>query len=510
MKEFPFIIQEAFTKGLRTEDTFLNQEGFLEECVNMKPGPGGLVVYEPLVDPFSGGQVVDYPFPQFFRGQELTLLLGTTTLHELNTGSVPWTKTSISLYSPSVPTATTTITQDGVWHFIDLGPAFYAFNGTSTVFRTGLDRLESDSTPATFVTDSVTIKTGCSFKGRVYVGGFNQSNLWGNLWQEVFAAWEKEADLEEIDLLAQGPDVNWVMWSSIGGGDFPLWLVYPQGFGQLNLGPKSEFILERMRRNEFGWMPMHYSGEVRCIKPLGNAVIAYGADGIGAIIPRGADVGYRELSNFGILSRGAVGGDQDGHVFVAEDGELWGLSPNLELARFGYKERFSVFSAVSTLITYNSVWKEWFISDPAEAFIFNQEKGLSEIEDRYTSTTYYNGVHYGLASTGVTPMLVDVLTGAYDNDRRALKYIHDIQLQYQDLTNVTLSLLYRYDATSAFSTLGPISVNPEGIVTFTCTALEFKLRIQGTPGTNPRIDRAEVRWSLVDKRAVRGMFGTQQ
>ncbi|MBW8034153.1 MAG: hypothetical protein FVQ79_00345 [Planctomycetes bacterium] len=509
MKEFPFIIAESLSRGLRPEDTYLNKEGYLEECLNMKPNPGGLVSYEAPTDPFSGGQVVDFPFPQFVRGQELTLLFDKTAVYELATGSIPWTKTILSLNSPSLPSSTSLITQDGVWHFVDLGPAFYAFNGSSTVFRTGLDRLESSASSSTYVTDSVTISTGCEHKGRVYIGGLDQSNVWNKLWQEVFAQWEKEAGLKEIDLIANGPDINWVMWSSIGGGDFPLWLLYPSGFGQLNLGPSKEFVLEKLRRNEFGWKPMKFEGQVHVLKPLGDFVVAYGADGIEALEPRGPDMGFRTIAQFGVLGRGAVGGDINGHVFIAQDGELWGLSPTLELVRFGYKEWFSGFSSVSTAITLNPVWREFFLSDPDTSYIFHPQNGLNEIQDRITSSTYFNGVHYALASSGASTS-IRVLTGAHDNDRQALKFIHNIQVQYQDITNLTIELLFRYNSTSAFSSLGPTSVSPSGIVTFSCTALEFKVRLRGTPGSNPRIDRLEVRWSLVDKRAVRGLFGTEQ
>lgn len=508
MKEFLFIIKDPFTKGLRPEDTYLDEEGFLEECLNMKPDLGGLIKYEAPTDPFSGGQTVDFPFPQFFKGKELTLLFDKVTLHELGTGSIPWSKTSVSLNSPSLPSSTSSITQDGIWHFIDLGPAFYAFNGTSTVFRTGLDRLESSATTTTFVTDSVTITTGCEHKGRIYIGGLDKDNLWNTLWTEIFSQWEEEASLEEIDLVTNGPDLNWVMWSSIGGGDFPLWLMYPQGFGQLELGPRKEFVLERIRKNELGWMPMTYQGQVQVLKPLGDNVIAYGADGISALLPRGAEIGYTKIADFGVLGRGAVGGDSTGHIFVSQDGELWSLSPSLEIRRIGYKEWLGSFSAASTILAFNPVWKEHYISDAEEAFVFRPEIGLSEVQDRFTSLTYLDGVIYGLASSG-TSTDIRVLTGAYDNDRQALKYIHDIQVQYQDITDVTIELLFRYNSTGSFDSLGPTAINPEGIVTFTCTALEFKIRLRGTPGTNPRIDRLEVRWSLVDKRAVRGLFGTE-
>ncbi len=509
MREFPFIIAESFTKGLRPEDTFLDREGYLEECLNMRPGVAGLLSYEVPTDPFAGGQVVNFPFPQFFRGQELTLMFSATTAYTLGIGGIPWAKTPITLLNPNLPASTASITQDGVWHFIDLGPAFYAFNGSSTVFRTGLDSLESNAASTTYVTDAVTITSGTAHKGRVYIGGLDQSNIWNTAWQEIFAQWEKDAGLTEIDLVTSGPHLNWAMWSSIGGGDFPLWLVYPQGFGQLQLGPSKEFVLERMRKNEFGWRPMHYAGQVLVMKVVGDNVVCYGADGIGALIPRGPEMGYKEIANFGVLSRGAVGGDNQGHIFVAQDGELWGLSQDLELARLGYKEWFSGFSTASTVINLNPVWREFFIADQDTSYLFRDETGLSEIQDRLTSLTYFNGVNYGLASSG-TSTTIRILTGAHDNDRQALKYIHDIQVQYQDITNLTLEVLYRYDSTSAFSILGPIDVNPMGIVTFNITALEFKIRLKGTPGANPRIDRLEVRWSLVDKRSVRGLFGTEQ
>lgn len=475
----------------------------------MKPYPGGLVAYEAPTDPFSGGQAVTFPFPQFFRGQELTLMFSATTLWELATGSIPWTKTAKSVYQPGAPSSTTSIQSGGVWHVVDLGPAFYAFNGSSVVFRTGLNALEGSAPSTTFASSSVSMNTGCTFKGRVYVGGLSKSDVWASIWQEVFAQWEQEIDPKEYELATNGPDLNWVMWSSIGGADFPLWLLYPEGFGQLDLGPTKEYILERLRRNELGWKPMQFQGEVQVLKPLGDYVIAYGADGIEALSPRGADIGFQTIADFGVLGRGAVGGDLNGHVFIAQDGELWGLSPSLELTRFGYREWFSGFSSVSTAVSLNPVWREFFLSDPDTGYIFHPQNGLSEVPDKVTSSTYLNGVHYAVASSGASTD-IRVLTGAHDNDRQALKYIHNIQVQYQDITNLTLELLFRYNSTASFQSLGPIKVNPEGIVTFTCTALEFKVRLRGTPGSNPRIDRLEVRWSLGDKRAVRGLFGTEQ
>ena len=505
MKEFPFIIDDAFQKGLRPEDTFYNREGFLEVCFNLKPAFGGLIDYEAPTDPFSGGVTVTPPFPQVFRGQELTLLLDGTTLQEVSTAAIPWTLSAVSTFAVDAFTTQKAIPLGGPWHFVDLGPSFYAFNGECTVFRPGLALLKPGASTTTFVQDSVTIQTGCTHKGRVFVGGFNKDDIWGTTWQEIFAQWEAASDLEEIDLATNGPDSNWVIWSSIGGGDFPLWLFYPTTYGQLGLGPPtSAMVLERMKRNEFGLAPLRMNGTVQVLKPLGNNVIAYGDEGIEALTLQGSQVGFEKIAEFGVQGRGAVGGDVSGHIFIAEDGELYELNSSLQLTRRGYREWFSSFSSVSTSITFNPVKKEFHICDPSQGYMLRKE-GLSEHRDMVTSTLYLGGTYYGLYTSAVSTNL-RVRTGQFDNNRQAFKYIHDIQVQYQDITNLKIAIFYRYNHNSAFQKWGPVSVSPEGIVTCTITALEFKIELSGARGTNPRLDRLEVRWSLVDKRAVRGLF----
>lgn len=505
MREFPFIISEAFQKGLRTEDTYYDREGYLEACFNLKPDDGGLLDYEGPTDPFNGALTVNFPFPQVIKGQELTLLLSATTIEEVATGVVPWTLSAVSTFSIDDPSVQKAIPVGGVWHFADLGPAFYAFNGSCVLFRSGLDALKSSATTTTYVQDSVTVNTGCTHKGRVFIGGLNQDDIWGTIWQEIFADWEADADLAEMDLRDKGPDSNWVMWGSIGGGDFPLWLFYPETYAQLGLGPPTkESVIERLKRNEMGWAPLRFAGTIQVLKPLGNNVIAYGDEGIEALILRGSGVGFEKIADFGVQGRGAVGGDLKGHVFISEDGQLYELSPSLELTRLGYREWFSSFSANSTAITFNPIWKEFSLCDDSQGYLF-RKNGLSTHRDRITSQTFLDGVQYAVLTSAVSTNL-RVMTGQHDNQRQAHKYIHDIQVQYQDITNLKIAVWYRYDSNSAFRKWGPVSVSPEGIVTCTITALEFKIELTGTRGTNPRLDRLEVRWSLVDKRAVRGLF----
>jgi hypothetical protein len=319
--------------------------------------------------------------------------------------------------------------------------------------------------------------------------------------------WEGEAGLDYIDLQTDGPSGNWVMWSSIGGGDFPLWLLYPDGYEQLGLGPSKERFVEAMKRNELGWAPLPFNGTVQVLKPLGENVIAYGDEGIQAILPRGNKIGFRRVANFGVLGRGAVGGDQDSHVFLDSRGTLWELGSDLTLRRLGYDEWFSAFPATSTALSLKPSPKEVFICSPTKGYMLNSQ-GLIEHPDKVTSGTFMDGSFYAVMTSAVSGD-IRVRTTSHDNRRQALKQLHDIQIWYEDITDLTVRVLYRYDHNSSWVTWGPVAVNPQGVVYPALTALNFKVEVRGTPGTLPRLDGIEVRWNLVDKRAIRGVFAPE-
>lgn len=502
MREFPFNIAESFRQGLRPEDNFLTQEGYLEVCYNMIPTPAGLESPKALTDPFSGGVTVDPPFPQVFRGRDLTLSFSSTSVSEVSTGSTPWTLSGVSVVSTNGSSGT--IPEGGPWHFVDLGPSFYAFNGAATVFRPGFSILRGSPT-TTYVETSVKPQTGCEHKGRIFIGGLDKSSIWNADWQEIFAEWEAAAGDQNINYGQDGPGPSWIMWSSIGGGDFPLWLFYPEGNAQLNIGPTKQEVIRRIKRNEFGWAPLRMNGTVQVLKPLGEHVVAYGDEGIEVLLLQGNRVGFRKLANFGVKGRGTVAGDLDGHIFLDAEGNLWSLGTDLQLSRLGYEEWLSGFSATSTVMTQDPLDRQVYISDPQESFILTQN-GLAEIPRRLTSLIPIGGTAFALYSSASTTDIT-VTTGAHDNRLQAIKQIHDLHIRYQDITDLQVTVYYRYDHTSAYSTFGPVPVNREGVAYIMLSARDFKFELSGTPGSNPRIDHITARWNLVDKRAVRGPFG---
>ncbi len=473
MREASFFIEQPFTQGLRPEDTYLNREGFLEAMFNLVPDEGGAKLYEAATDPFQGGVTVDFPHPQAFLGRDVVLLAGTTTIEEINTNVSPWTKSSVTTKDPDTPASNKSVPTGGVWHFADLGKSWYLANGNCVVFRTGLDTL-TGSTTLTFVQDSVTVKSLAEHKGRMFIGGMNTSDIWNSAWDTIFSGWTSSAGTTPV-LGTDGPGANWVLWGSIGGGDFPLWLFMPSGYtaSYLRVAPTTTEVLRKIKRNQFGWMPMRWPGTVEVLKPLGDNLIVYGDNGITALVPRGELIGRREIARFGVLGRGAVGGDEEGHVFISQDGVLWALGADLTLSRLGYEEWFDAFPGSSTVITLKPApddAREYHICSPDEGYVLNQN-GLAEHRDRITSIPYLDGTFYAV-HTSATSANVRIQTGAFDVRRQALKTIHDIQLLYSDISDVKVSILYRYNHTEHFRTWGPIGVNPQGVVTPMLTGLE--------------------------------------
>ena len=506
MREASFFIEQPFSRGLRPENNFLNREGFLEMCLNMVPDEAGMKGYEGPIDPFQGGQALAFPLPQVFVGRDITLLAGTTSVEEVNTSVSPWTKTTLTTLDIGDRKSNYAIQEGGVWHFADLGKAWYLTNGKTVVFRTGLDSMVGEATQ-TWAQDAVKVNTLTEHRGRVYIGGMDEDNVWSRFPVSISNLTSNLGDIP-FTLGDEGPGGNWVFWGSIGGGDFPLWLFWPDGYSTLQ--PDKDDLLRRIKRNQFGWMPMRWPGTVQVLKPLGDSVIVYGDNGITALVPQGGAVGRREIARFGVLGRGAVGGDEEGHIFIDQDGVLWALGANLNLSRLGYEEWLSPFSSSSTVISLKPApedLREYYLSGPEENYVLNSN-GLAQHPDQITSIPYLDGTFYAV-HTSAASTDIRLQTSAFDVRRQAFKTIHDLQVLYSDITNLRVAVLYRYNHTEAFRTWGPVKVNPQGVVTCMVTALEFKIRLLGTPGDNPQVTGIEVRWNLVDKRSVRGLYTEQ-
>jgi len=157
MKEFDVTFNKELRKGLRSDASNPRNNPELIECYNLKPDVAGLVPYAPVTFPFNG-VVTDWPFPQLFIGQDVTILANATTVYEVD-GS--WNTSSKGA-----------ATEDQRWDFIDFGSYLILANGNKLCIRDYAGSWTNNSSLATMPRFS----TGCNFKGQIVAG--NVKSTW--------------------------------------------------------------------------------------------------------------------------------------------------------------------------------------------------------------------------------------------------------------------------------------------------------------------------------------------
>lgn len=514
MREFGISIREALTQGLRPEPEMPDHQNFLADCFNMKPMQGGLEAHLSPTDPFNGGVSTDWPWPQMFDLEGEALLCEESDISSITKGSIPWTISGLQTKDPSSPGIDKSIPGGGgMWHAADLGEAWYLFKGNATVFKTGLHQIKGGS-PRYFVDDEVTIQTGTTHKGRIVIGGFDSSNFWTSAWTGIFSTFQGD-ETAGVDFQFDDIGKNWVAWSSIGGGDMPLWSFFPSDV-TYDIDLTKDRLLKRIKRNELGWMPMPFSGEVQKLATLGDNLIAYGENGIAAMGLTGAQnirgvedpvpstYGVRLLSNLGVAGRGAVVEGQGTHVFLASNGTLWALTGDLQMQRLGYEEFMSGMTSGTLVPDYDPIEEDFYLSTANDGFVFTGN-GLAEHRDHITGAFRFGGIRYGLTHAQGTSD-ISVITNEADMRLMARKRVQNVKVDIQNVGSPQASLEFRNDKEDSFETIGPQVLNKEGVAHLRASGVGFRAKIEGTLQSASQINEVVMRYQVSDKRAIRGPF----
>lgn len=498
MKEAAFDITKELYQGLRPDVRDGRKSNYLVDLFNLVPTIRGLEPWEKPIDPFVG-TVISWPFPQLIRGDHMTFRLTGTTIAEVNESVVPWTSAAISTFDPAIPANAKAITAGGVWHLADFMNSWYLFNGSCVVFRTGLDLLNEDSVK-TYVQDAVTITTGCEFKGRTILGGFDPANFWQTALSNIFDTWGDEV-AESIGRSIQDIGPNWVAWSSIGGGDLPFLLFHPAGY-TYNFAPSASRLLDIFRRNEAGWMPMPFQGRVLCIKPLGDRVIVYGEDGIVALTPTGGGggvpptFGRDKIAPIGIPQRGAVGGDKTAHVFVDTEGDLWRLTGQ-GIQRLGYKEYLSTLLDEEIVVSMDTKRRRFFIGSNTNGFVL--DNGLGKVKTSITSCDFVQGGLVGYTNDfGLDT--ATILTNEFDVSIRGIKTITYVLVNAVSAFLLECRVWYRFEKDAAWAQGDWVPFNAEGAARVQTSGVDFRVEIRGADYTDLYLDYIQVAFQVSDKR----------
>lgn len=511
MREFEITIEEALRNGLRPEKGTPRNAPYLRECLNMIPHEQGLEVYEKINVPISSeelqqnGIFYDHPFPQLFIGRDEILLVDNDRVFSVDEND--WTLSQLPTYAPGDRSTPVSITGGGAWHYVDLGKAWFLFNGVDTVMKPNLQPYTQEQN-VVLADDSITIGTGCYHRGRIVTGGFNENNFWSDDWQAVFYRWKYEFE-KEVQL---NFDIgsNYVLWSSIGGGDFPLWLWYPnlaiyghlQAGGSDIYGHEDPYLNQVIQRNEFGFMPTHWEGEVLAVHPLRDKVIVYGDHGIAALTLAGTTYGYTALKNFGVACRGAVAVSEDVHIFIDGDGNLWALSSDLQMQKLGYRNYLYPMLGKDIVGSHDSVYNRFYFSSTDRTFVFAD--GLAEVGERISSIAQRADNSIGMSS-GMIDNRIVVETAMYDLKMAGLKTCTGAVVGGDLGQSTTLAAGYRHNRTADLQYTSALPVNSTGYAYTLATGSDLNVRFEAPNRNTRRIDYLTLKYKLTDNRHRRGV-----
>jgi hypothetical protein len=345
-----------------------------------------------------------------------------------------------------------TVAEDERWDFIDFGSYLILANGTKLCIRDYAGAWTSNDSLSTMPRFS----TGTNFNGQIVAGN-------------IKTAWH-------------GCGTGSLIWSAIGSVDFT-----PGG------------------SNEAGFRNIPWEGDLLRVKKLGKGAVVYCENGIGVLTPFEQTFGWDTLVEVGIPNKAAIGGNENIHVFVDSDNNLWRLSKSFNLEKLGYREYMGLMTAADIVVEHDPVLREFHISDDDYGFVLT-EQGLASCYQEVTTIANDNGVTYGVFDDQEDSE-ARIITDTVDFGLRGLKTLELIELGVNHTSgDVNAFTQWKSNKTSSFSTSPSIIVNPNGVANVKVTASEFRIGVTFDNYAGVELDYMTMRVKLSDKRYVRGTY----
>lgn len=525
MREYILEINPSMLSGGLRPDCRMPRNTFsLYECRNCKVIENfGIVPYDPVRIPFSQsyldahGIYLDWPYPQLFKGTDKTILATGDRLFFVDAG---WQLIEMDLYDVHAPSNLRAVTKTGrPWQFIDCHDTWFMVNGGGSVFHTSHRGM-----PASAINDRVLVETntpinaGCHYKGRILLGGFDPEKFWNTDLVSTFEAVANRGGTGIRNKL-DGLNRNFILWSSIGGGDVPLFLFLPSYsrssfINADKYGTDRNLWFDLMKREEWGFMPMPFQNEIMTMKPLGDVVMVYGFDGICGVrhvsdpIPTIGLVPIPELSNVGIPCAGAVGGDSSMHLFVDNAGTLWRMDENLEVTRLGYREYLSDLLGNQIMISYDQDDREAWICGgyDTDGTYHLTSSGMSKVDQIVTSVI---DDRLGLGQDAGDFDKRSVITfDTIDFGNRGMKLLQQIQLPVDlgSFDRLEMCIWWRNNTWENFKRTGWETVSSHGVAWPHVAGVDFRISFRFSDLKFARIEYLKISYKQIDKRFLRGVY----
>ena len=461
MREYEFVIDEALLAGLTPFDINKFNLPVLNEALGFRVGKGQLELYGEKADPLSPALdwYYDWPFPQYMASDYWNILVIRDTVNQED--DVYYVSDDHATVIPIFSVDELTFGKGGLMEIADFGEYLLMGNGVCMIHW--------DPALVAWVAfrDSTTIPvmgTICSFKGQA-VGG-NVTGVWNGA---AFVAWH---DCDE----------TFYIWSKIGEMDFT---------------PDN--------KNTAGYRRCPFGGEVLNVRRLINKVVGYSTKGITLLTPvtdPSVTFGFSELSDVGLINKGAVGCGPRRHIYVGEDYRLREITDEgiKELGYQQYMERL----VEDIVITYDPINKDFYIGDSFTTFLLSPQ-GLSEVPQHPSAVWKKDKVTYMIPDT-VDDYEALITSEAFDLEYRGNKTIFSVESDILVVDNPQVAIDY-YLSLTAYGTSDYKPVNNEGICAIIASGSAFRVNLKFDPTyDNTRIGYIKVRYKMTDLRGLRGVY----
>lgn len=410
-------------------------------------------------------------------------------------------------------------TGGGAWHFVDFRGVWFLIKENFMIVSLPYYS-DGKLVGIGLSADDFSCNSGENVGNRLFLGGITAATLlastdWAeawNAWIENSSEWSDEVTYEDMTL-----STSVLMYSTRVGGDIS-WpfifemamLGFPYRSDATTVAELKANYIDLIRKGEIGFVPLQHQGAIKCLKRLGNSVVAYCEDGVSIVSPR-PERGFSAevIHNAGIASRSAVAGDESRHLFLDTNSVLWGISADGRTERVCGTGTFNTMvanAAAHPIIgSYDPEEQEYYIVSDQDGYI-KTRTGIGKL------TLLPNGLSIstdGLIAGGVKDLDdgdISVETETFDMGMRALKTIHNLAIGYEDITNLRATIRYKYANSTTWRDSSAFLVNSDSIATPIFTAGDFRIKLTGTPGPNAKIDYINVTFQIADKRNIRTQY----
>lgn len=495
---------ELLGKGLRSTAR-KQREPTLVDCKGVRPSAQGLSECEPIIPAIRNPDLTalsiraEWPHPQLFRGKGITLLCDRTAIYQVDEDF--WTLTALNVYPPGSSTPTT-ITEGGAWHFADFTDCWLLTNGVHLLYKRPNDsRIRRVAFPCASI---------CEHGGRLFVGG--ATTLWGSGWQTIVDAAINNAPAGFISLSTLANPTNYVWWSNVNALEL-FWFLLDTtnaSAGELATHASSSPLwLELMERGDWGFAPMPHTGKVTTLAPLGNAVMAYGDNGVTKLVPVVEPVptmSIQPVSSVGLFSRGAVAASRGRHVWLDASRAIWQAGPD-SVNRLDYHEFAELFGS-QVLGTHDPEQNVAYLSDGAYTLMLT-ETGMAQSLQCPTSLIHAYGDLRGIVvDAPESQQRLEVVVDVGDLGTRGLKTVSSILVsgtlpQLPNGERIRACVDYRNSPLEEWTRSTERELTDEGAaLDIYVTAELFRIVVTGARYTGASIDNIEVLWEPYDTRFV--------